>query len=262
MKIQQRWSFRPNLVDVYKSEQVNCRRIMVRQSNIGSSVESKELVVYSILRDSACNVCGKELWKGDFLFMDGEHPLCLSCADFDHLVYLPRGDAALTRRARKHSPLNAVVVRFSRSRGRYERQGVLVSETALERAEQECLADAPQRARRRERDEVRRAEDDRKLAAHIAEAILKLFPGCPPGEARVIAAHTALRGSGRVGRTSAGRGLETEALTAAVIAAIRHRHTRYDELLMSGYCRTDARDSIHEAVDQVIERWRHPSVSP
>jgi hypothetical protein len=47
---------------------------MVRQSNIGSSVESKELVVYSILRDSACNVCGKELWKGDFLFMDGEHP--------------------------------------------------------------------------------------------------------------------------------------------------------------------------------------------
>lgn len=31
---------------------------------------------------------------------------------------------------------------------------------------------------------------------------------------------------------------------------------------MSGYSRTDARDSIHEAVDQVIERWRHPSVSP
>jgi hypothetical protein len=31
---------------------------------------------------------------------------------------------------------------------------------------------------------------------------------------------------------------------------------------MSGYSRTDARDAIHEAVDQVIERWRHPSVSP
>jgi len=91
---------------------VYCRRIMVRQSNSGSSRESKELVVYSILRDSTCNACGKELWKGDFLFMEGGHPLCLSCADFDHLVYLPRGDAALTRRARRHSPLNAVVVRF------------------------------------------------------------------------------------------------------------------------------------------------------
>ena len=116
-----------------------CRRIMVRQSNSGSSRESKELVVYSILRDSTCNLCGKELWKGDFLFMEGGHPLCLSCADFDHLVYLPRGDAALTRRARRHSPLNAVVVRFSRSRGRYERQGILVSEPALERADKNAL---------------------------------------------------------------------------------------------------------------------------
>ena len=69
---------------------------MVRQSNSGSSRQSRELVVYSILRDSTCNVCGKGLSKGDFLFMEGEYPLCLSCADFDYLVYLPRGDAALT----------------------------------------------------------------------------------------------------------------------------------------------------------------------
>jgi len=235
--------------------------MMVRQSNIGSSLEPKEPVVFDILRDSKCSECGKELWKGDFLFMEGERPLCLSCADFDHLVFLPRGDAALTRRAKKYSTLSAVVVRFSRSRGRYEREGILVEEVALERAEQECLADTQQRARRRERGEVRRAEDDRNLAAYMAEAILKLFPGCPPGEARVIAAHTALRGSGRVGRTSVGRCLETDALTAAVIAAIRHRYTLYDELLMSGYSRSDARDSIREAVDRVIERWRHPPVS-
>ena len=193
--------------------------------------------------------------------MEADRPLCLSCADLDHLIYLPRGDAALTRRAKTYSALSAVVVRFSRSRGRYERQGVLIEEAALERAEEECLADSELRARRRERDEVRRAEDDRNLVVHMVEAILKLFPGCPPGEARAIAAHTALRGSGRVGRTSAGRGLETEAVSAAVIAAIRHRHTRYDELLMSGYSRTDARDAIREAVDRAIELWRHPSVS-
>jgi hypothetical protein len=232
---------------------------MVRKSNLGSSLESKELVVFAIVRDSKCTGCGKELWKGDFLFMEGEHPLCLSCADFDHLVYLPRGDAALTRRARKNSPLNAVVVRFSRSRGRYEPQGILVSEAALERAERECLADGEQRARQRERDEVRRAENDRDLIVYMTGAILTLFPGCPPEEARTIATHTARRGSGRVGRTFAGRALEESALTAAVVAAIRHRHTRYDELLMSGYSRTEARDSIHVAVDRVLESWRYPT---
>jgi hypothetical protein len=152
---------------------------MVRQSNVGFSLESKELVVFSILRDSECTACGKELWKGDFLFMEAEHPLCLSCGDLDHLVYLPRGDAALTRRARKYSPLSAVVVRFSRSRGRYERQGILVSEAALERAEQECLADSEQRARQREREEVRRAENDRDLIVRMTGAISRLFPGCP-----------------------------------------------------------------------------------
>jgi hypothetical protein len=91
--------------------------------------------------------------------------------------------------------------------------------------------------------------------------VLGLFPGCPPEEARAIAAHTARRGSGRVGRTLAGRKLEERALTAAVITAIRHRHTRYDELLMSGYSRTDARDSIHGADDRVLEVWRCPARS-
>ena len=83
---------------------------MARQGNAGSSLESKELVVLAILRHSKCTECGKELWKGDFLFLEGGHPLCLSCADFDQLVYLPRGEAAFTRQARKYSPLNAVVV--------------------------------------------------------------------------------------------------------------------------------------------------------
>src|SRR5882757_9174729 len=151
-----RWVLGPNSADVQKSKQVNYRGMMARQSKVGSSLESKELVVFDILRDSKCSECGKELGKGDFLFMEGKHPVCLSCADFDHLIYLPRGDAALTRRAKKYSALSAIVVRFSRSRGRYERQGILVEEAALEGAEQECLADAQQRAGRRERDEVRR----------------------------------------------------------------------------------------------------------
>jgi len=67
--------------------------------------------------------------------------LCLACADLDHLVFLPSGDTALTRRARKHSTLTAVVLKWSRARKRYERQGLLVEAGALEMAEEECSAD-------------------------------------------------------------------------------------------------------------------------
>jgi hypothetical protein len=70
----------------------------------------------------------------------------------DHLVFLPSGDAALTRRAMKASGLSAVVVRWSRTRKRYERQGLLVEEAGLEQAEQQCLSDEDARMRRRERD--------------------------------------------------------------------------------------------------------------
>ena len=100
-----------------------------------------DIVVFSILKPSACAECGTELWKGSFLRMEREKPLCLECADLDHLVFLPRGDVALTRRSRKYSILSAVVVRFSRSRKRYERQGLLVESGALERAQDECLSD-------------------------------------------------------------------------------------------------------------------------
>lgn len=229
---------------------------MAEQAITGAAPISKDLVVFSILRDSKCAECGGELWHGSLLYMESGRPLCLRCADLDHLVYLGRGDAALTRRARKYSTLSAVVVRFSRSRGRYERQGLLVEEAALERAERECLADADQRAVRREREESRRAEQDHDLAARMADAILELFPGCPPTEARAIALHTAVRGSGRVGRTGAGRALEQDAVTAAVVAAIRHRHTRYDELLMTGYDRVDARAAVRDAVDRLLVCWQ------
>jgi hypothetical protein len=82
-----------------------------------------------------------------------------------------------------------------------------------------------------------------------------LYPGCPPGEARKIAAHTAERGSGRVGRTEAGRALEDEALRLAVIAAVRHRHTKYDELLMKGVQRSEAREMVRSRMQDVLDEW-------
>src|SRR6201987_1628628 len=191
------------------------------------SSEAKDLVVFDILRESQCADCGKELLGGDFLFMEGERPLCLTCADMDHLVYLPRGDTALTRRARKRSALSAVVGRFSRARKRYERQGVLVEESALEQAGAECSADAEQRSERRERAEIYRDKQDQVLAMRMAESIRQMFPGCPPEEAQAIAAHTSVRGSGRVGRTASGRALEEEALRAPAGGYIRPRPPKH-----------------------------------
>jgi hypothetical protein len=91
-----------------------------------------DLVVISPLSDWTCSKCGG---SGDFLLMEDTAPLCRYCAKLDHLVYLPAGDATLSRRAKQASGLSAIVVRFSRSRKRYERQGILIGESALRQAE-------------------------------------------------------------------------------------------------------------------------------
>jgi hypothetical protein len=220
--------------------------------------ESKDIVV-SILRESKCAECGKDLWKGAFLTMEDGKPHCMNCADLDELVYLARGDVCLTRRAKKCSALSAVVVRFSRSRGHYERQGILVEEAALQRAEEECLKDEDKRAAQRERAEEQRQAQDIKFTARMAEELRELFPGAPAKELDDIARHASVRGSGRVGRTAAAKEFDEGALTAAVKAAIRHRHTKYDELLMKGYDRMDARHAVRDKVEDVLERWRGDS---
>jgi hypothetical protein len=212
-----------------------------------------DLVVISPLKHWACSSCGG---TGAFLLMESDEPVCLTCADMDHLVFLPSGDATLSRRAKKASRLSAVVVRFSRTRKRYERQGILVEEAALEQAEASCLADEEVRARRRERAAERRADEDVTFQASMAKEITRLFPGCPPERAQAIAAHAGARGSGRIGRTADGRALDPEAVTLAVVASIRHEDTRYDDLLMTGMLRDEARARVRDEVDRVLDTWR------
>jgi hypothetical protein len=215
-----------------------------------------ELVVFDkVSEDGNCGECGVGLDKGSLLFMEKNQPLCLSCADLDRLVFLPAGDTALTRRARKHSSLAAVVVRFNRARKRYERQGLLVTEEALAKAEDECAADAPARAAARASAALERAEEDREFVDALTKAIQEHYPGCPPDEARQIAQHTGCRSSGRVGRSASGRALEKSAIDLAVIAHIRHARTNYDDLLMSGIERLNARTQVREKIDSVVAKW-------
>ena len=213
-------------------------------------------VVFSVLRESECSECGAEIGSGAFLLMEAEQPLCLPCARLDHLEYLAAGDTALTRRATKYGTLTAVVVRFSRSRGRYERQGVLVEKAALEKAETECAEDAGDRAKVRNAAAAQRKKQDRTLVEQWTAKIDALFPSCPPAEAAAIAGHAAVRGSGRVGRTAAGRQLEEQAIAAAVAAAVRHRYTNYDELLAAGMDRATARQQVAARVQATLAVWR------
>ena len=215
-----------------------------------------ELVVFEkVSEEGACSECGVELPKGSYLSMEKGQPLCLTCADLDELVFLPAGDTALTRRARKHSSLAAVVVRFNRARKRYERQGLLVVEGALVKAEEECTADAPARAAARDRAAQIRQEEDQEFVADLGRAIAQRYPGCPAAEARRIAEHTGRRSSGRVGRSAAGRALEPSAVDLAVVAHIRHAHTNYDQLLMRGTERLDARALVRERIQRVLAGW-------
>jgi hypothetical protein len=87
-------------------------------------------------------------------------------------------------------------------------------------------------------------------------AIRVLFPGCPADRAEAIARHAATRGSGRIGRSAAGRALDPDAVSLAVAASVRHVDTGYDALLMSGIDRASARQQVREHVEAVLSGWR------
>jgi hypothetical protein len=218
---------------------------------------SPDFKVFISTRESTCGECGENLGSHAWITLAGEKgALCLACADLDHLLFLPPGNAALTRRARKHSTLVAVVLKWSRARKRYERQGLLVEARGLENAEQECLADHEVRISRREREAARREELDSKYVTTFSARVRELFPGAPAGREREIAEHACLKYSGRIGRSASAKALDDAAVQLAVIAHVRHRETKYDDLLMRGHERWEARADVEEAVDRVLRKWK------
>ncbi|MFB1295730.1 hypothetical protein ACAG24_009465 [Mycobacterium sp. pW049] len=105
--------------------------------------------------------------------------LCLDCAGLGHLVFLPSGAAALTRRTEKAAPVSAVVIRANT---RNTRHGIIADQRAIELAAVECLPDGQLLPGR-----------DKDLRRDIADAIREEFPGCPRDRADAIAYDAALR---------------------------------------------------------------------
>ena len=105
-----------------------------REHLVEKASRAPELVVIQPLNDWKCHRCGG---TGDLLIMESPGPACLRCAGLDGLELLPAGDALLTRRVKAKSARHAVVVRFSKTRRRYERQGLLVEPHALAEGQRE-----------------------------------------------------------------------------------------------------------------------------
>jgi hypothetical protein len=125
------------------------------QSLAERASRAPDLLVIQPLNDTwKCHRCGG---SGDLLIMESPGPACLRCTGLDDLEFLSAGDARLTRRVKAKSARHAVVIRFSKSRRRYERQGLLVEPLALTEAHRELdrqnrellVASAPENSQRR-----------------------------------------------------------------------------------------------------------------
>ena len=96
------------------------------------------MVIQPLNKGWKCHRCGG---TGGLLIMEPPGPACLRCVGLGNLEYLPSGNALLTRRVKAKSARTAVVVRYSKRRGRYERQGLLVEAKPLATAMQELGID-------------------------------------------------------------------------------------------------------------------------
>jgi hypothetical protein len=220
--------------------------------------KGNDIVVFISTRNAACWECKQELGRRAWITLDRKkNALCLSCADLDHLVFLPSGDAALTRRSRKYSGLSAVVVKWSSARKRYERQGLLIENEALERAEKECAVDEEARKLARARAAARRAELDLEYIQRFAGCVREIYVYCPTGRENLIAEHACRKYSGRVGRSAAAKALDEAAVRLAVSAHVRHAETNYDELLLKGFERWDARQKVYPEVSRTLDLWEY-----
>jgi hypothetical protein len=120
----------PTIERLYATHWVSPALSVAKQEKLAAAAsKAPELVVIQPLnKDWKCHRCGG---TGALLIMEEPGPACLACVGLGDLAFLPAGDALLSRRAKAKSPRFAVVVRFSRTRGRYERQGILVEPQIL-----------------------------------------------------------------------------------------------------------------------------------
>ena len=92
--------------------------------------------------------------------------------------------------------------------------------------------------------------------ARFAARVRELYPGTPEGRETQIAEHACRKYSGRVGRSGAAKALDEDAVRLAVVAHVRHTETAYDDLLLGGCERGEARARVRDQVAAVLSAWQ------
>lgn len=206
----------------------------------------------------SCNKCKVPILKGgEFVAETENHKgTCFKCSDFTTYTFLPSGNAALTRRSKKHSEKCGVLLTWNQRSKRFERKGQYIEASALETAKKECAADAPIRAEKNEKAAVKRAEQDEIYIAEFALEILKHYPSCPKNREIEIATHACEKHSGRVGRTADAKKFDKNMIDLAVEAHIRHIETNYDDAFGKGIKKKQIRTSLKFEIMQIMIKWR------
>ncbi|WP_158447945.1 DUF2293 domain-containing protein [Aquimarina longa] len=205
-----------------------------------------------------CMTCGKHIPKGKSFVAESENHkgTCFSCSPFIGYVMLPPGNVAMTRRSKKHSTLCAVVLAWNQRRKRYERQGQLVEEIAIEKARLECENDQAARNEKNKKAAVIREVKDREYKITFAKAIRKRYPNCPVKREFAIAAHACEKYSGRVGRTADAKQFDSKMIDLAVEAHIRHAETDYDTRFRQGKGKREIRSEVKYDINHILRQWR------
>lgn len=205
-----------------------------------------------------CSSCGKAIAKGKSFVAESEkhRGTCFSCSPFVGYVMLPPGDAAMTRRSKKHSTLCAVIWAWNQRRKRYERQGQLVEAIAIEKARIECAKDQETRKLKNQKAAIVREKQDKAYIFTFAMAIRDQYPNCPKNREFEIAAHACQKYSGRVGRTADAKQFDPKMIDLAVIAHIRHIETNYDDQFGKGKRKKEIREDVRTDINNVLKKWK------
>lgn len=104
-------------------------------------MKEKDPALYMLARASRCCGCDRKLPVNELARLskkeNEEEVHCTSCAGLSHLEFLPTGNAALTKSAKKYSKERFVVFKWSDLWKSYERKGMMLEKEAIRKAEAE-----------------------------------------------------------------------------------------------------------------------------
>lgn len=98
----------PTLEERYRTHYISPEISPKKRDNLREKLsKAPELVVYRVIRDRRCSKCGEEIQHGSLLYVEGDGPLCMSCAGMEDLVFVPSIFLTFSDRSASRSPMLA-----------------------------------------------------------------------------------------------------------------------------------------------------------